>query len=109
MKPLSAMRCRSIHALSGLKGSALALDVYSWLAHRLCRINAEAVKVSWRSLREQFGQEYADYGNFKKAFRQALRQVLALYPDARVEEEPGGLVLKPSRPPLARTQVLISP
>ncbi len=96
-------------ALSGLKGSALALDVYSWLAHRLCRINGAAVKLSWANLRAQFGQEYADTKDFKKKFRVALRQVLALYPDARVEEEPGGLVLKPSRPPLAKTQVLISP
>ena len=96
-------------ALSGLKGSALALDVYSWLAHRLCRINGASVKLSWGNLRAQFGQEYADTKDFKRAFRLALRQVLALYPDARVEEEPGGLVLKPSRPPLAKTQVLISP
>jgi Plasmid encoded RepA protein len=35
-------------ALAVLKHSALALDTYSWLAHRLCRINrADGVKVSW--------------------------------------------------------------
>jgi len=96
-------------ALGGLKGSALALDVYSWLAHRLCRITGEAVRVSWRNLRDQFGQEYGDPKDFKKKFRVALRQVLTVYPDARVEEEPGGLLLRSSRPPLAKTQVLLTP
>lgn len=96
-------------ALGGLKDSALALDIYTWLAHRLCRVKGPVAKVSWRNLRDQFGQEYADAGNFKKAFRLALRRVLAVYPDARVEEEPGGLLLKPSRPPLAKTQVLLRP
>ena len=95
-------------ALGVLKDSALALDIYTWLAHRLCRVEGRA-KVSWRNLRDQFGQEYADAGNFKKAFRLALRRVLTAYPDARVEEETGGLVLHPSRPPLARTQVLLNP
>ena len=94
-------------ALGGLKGSALALDVYSWLAHRLCRITGASVRVSWSNLRDQFGQEYADPKDFKRTFRIALRQVLAVYPDARVEEEPGGLLFKPSRPPLAKTQVLL--
>lgn len=96
-------------ALGSLKDSALALDIYTWLAHRLCRVKGPSAKISWRNLRDQFGQEYADPKDFKKAYRQALRRVLTVYPDARVEEEPGGLVLKPSRPPLAKTQVLLSP
>lgn len=80
-------------ALSALKDSALALDVYSWLAHRLCRINkAKGVKVSWKNLREQFGQEYADPRNFKKAFRDALRRSCAVYHDARIEDTTGGLL-----------------
>lgn len=97
-------------ALGILKDSALALDLYSWLAHRLCRINSgEGIKVSWRNLREQFGQEYAVSKDFKKKFRLALRRVVAVYPDAKVEEEAGGLLLKASPPPLAKTQVLVSP
>jgi hypothetical protein len=95
-------------ALGVLKDSALALDIYTWLAHRLCRVNGQA-RLSWRNLRDQFGQEYADPRDFKKAFRHALRRVLSVYSDARVEEEPGGLLLKSSRPPLAKTQVLLTP
>lgn len=45
-------------ALMALKGSALALDVYAWLAYRLHQIQGRGPKVYWRNLREQFGQEY---------------------------------------------------
>lgn len=97
-------------ALAAIKHSSLALDIYTWLAHRLWRIHKPSgVKVSWANLKEQFGQEYASSKNFKKEFRQALRQVLATYPDARVEDVAGGLLLRPSRPPIARaaTPVLL--
>jgi len=87
-------------ALAALKHSALALDVYTWLAHRLCRVRHGGVRLSWQNLREQFGQEYRDTRNFKHSFRPALAQVLAVYPDARVSSVPGGLELRPSRPPL---------
>jgi hypothetical protein len=93
-------------ALSALKHSALALDVYTWLAHRLCRVNkAGGIMLSWENLREQFGQEYASSKNFKHEFRDALRQVCVVYPDARIEETLGGLTLYSSRPPLSKTTV----
>jgi hypothetical protein len=93
-------------ALAALRHSALTLDLYTWLAHRLCRVRKpQGVPVHWASLREQFGQEYTDPRNFKREFRQALRQTLAVYPDARVEDITGGLLLKPSRPPIAKTSV----
>lgn len=96
-------------ALAALKDSALALDVYTWLAHRLCRVNrAEGIKVSWANLRDQFGQEYHQPKDFKRKFQVALRRVQAVYPAARLEDVPGGLMLKPSPPPLPKTQALIS-
>ncbi len=95
-------------ALGALKHSALALDVYSWLAHRLCRVRkVEGVKVSWGNLKDQFGQEYTNPKDFKKEMRQALRQVLAVCPDANVEPTSGGIVLRPSLPPVPKTQVLV--
>ncbi|MEA2511111.1 MAG: hypothetical protein QOJ59_598 [Thermomicrobiales bacterium] len=95
-------------ALGALKHSALALDIYTWLAHRLCRIrSSQGVRVYWANLRQQFGQEYNDPRNFKRKFVQALTQVLAVYPSASVEQIPGGLLLKPSPPPIPKTQVLV--
>lgn len=90
-------------ALHALKGSALALDVYTWLAHRLHRIEGRPVVLYWTNLREQFGQEYqgkeADK-DFKKKFLIALRAVLAVYPQARVKQVTGGLMLMASPPPI---------
>jgi hypothetical protein len=93
-------------ALGALKHSALALDIYTWLAHRLCRINKPTgTKVSWQNLRDQFGEEYNDSKNFKRKFADALRQVQVGYPNARVSEVIGGLILYPSPAPLAKTTV----
>lgn len=95
-------------ALRALKGSALALDVYTWLAHRLCRVRtAKGVKVSWQNLRDQFGQEYLTSKDFKKEFRDTLVKVLAVYPDAKIADEPGGLRLHPSPAPIRKTKIVV--
>jgi len=96
---------RAIHAL---KKSALALDVYSWLAHRLCRVRKDGgVKLSWSNLRQQFGQEYACSKDFKKEFKAALLKVCAVYPGARISDEIGGIRLYPSPAPIPKSQVLV--
>lgn len=93
-------------ALSALRHSALALDVYTWLAHRLRRVNSAAgVRLSWQNLKDQFGQEYSTSKNFKHEFRAVLRQVCTVYPDAKLDEVAGGLILYPSKPPIAPTVV----
>jgi hypothetical protein len=87
-------------ALGALKHSALALDIYTWLAHRLERVRTPiGTKVSWGNLKDQFGQDYGRSSDFKKAFRHALRQVCTVYPDAKLRPAPGGLILLPSPSP----------
>ncbi|QOJ14144.1 MAG: replication protein [Planctomycetia bacterium] len=96
-------------ALGALKHSALALDIYTWLAHRLPRVNNPlGTKVSWSNLKDQFGQDYGRSKDFKKSFRHALRQVCAVYADARLRDAPGGLILLPSRSPIPRTQISLA-
>ena len=90
-------------ALVALKGSAFALDVYTWLAHRLHRIEGRPVTLHWKPLRQQFAQESQSKDadrDFKKAFLPALRQALAVYPEARVKPVKGGLLLMASPPPI---------
>lgn len=100
--PLEPVAIRALH------GSALALDVYSWLAARLCRVRKEGgVKLSWANLKDQFGHEYGCAKDFKKEFRPALKKALMVYPDARVSDEMGGIRLYPSRPPIRKTTVTI--
>ena len=92
-----------LRALHVLKGSALALDVYAWLAYRLHRIEGRGVTVHWAPLREQFAQEYTGKDadkNFKGAFLPQLRKVLAVYPQAKVKPVRGGLLLLGSPPPI---------
>ena len=92
-----------LRALHVLKGSALALDVYAWLAHRLHRIEGRGVTLHWTSLREQFAQEYTGKDadrNFKGAFLPQLRKVLTVYPQAKVKPVRGGLLLLESPPPI---------
>ena len=90
-------------ALAALKHSALALDVYTWLAHRLCRIRQPGgVMLSWENLRDQFGQEYKNSKDFKHEFRDVLRKVWLVYPAARIEDTTGGIVLWQSPPPISK-------
>jgi hypothetical protein len=97
----------SHEALQALKHSALALDIYTWLAHRLCRITKPGgVMLSWWNLKDQFGQEYNDPKNFKREFRHALAQVKAVYLHANIEDVEGGLLLKASKPPIVKVQML---
>ena len=93
-------------ALAALRHSSLGLDLYTWLAHRLCRINRpQGVRLSWNNLREQFGQEYKMSKDFKREVRNMLKQVCAVYPEARINEVIGGIQLHYSQAPLSATRV----
>lgn len=95
-------------AVTALQKSALALDVYMWLAHRLCRIRTpNGVKLYWKNLREQFGQEYSCPRNFKHEFKAALVKVCSVYPDAKLSDETGGVRLYNSPPPVSKIQTVI--
>jgi hypothetical protein len=89
-----------MRALWALSGSSLAMDIYLWLAGRLWRIQGKSVRLFWRQLRDQFGQEYKGKDpdkDFKKEFIPALRRALSQYPDAKVEVIDGGVMLHHSR------------
>lgn len=106
--------------IAALSHSALALDIYAWLAQRLHRIPANRpVTISWPTLHAQFGQGYKRVDKFRQVFRIALREVLTLYKTARIDlheqrgrirtqdgvirEEPAkGLTLHCSPPPVPR-------
>lgn len=93
-------------AIRAIQDSALALDLYAWLAHRLHRLDRPTL-LHWTSLREQFGQEIADPRNFKRNFTKAMRDVLAIYPQAKVEDVFGGIRICPSLPPVTKTLVAV--
>lgn len=96
-------------ALRLLQNSAMALDVYCWLAHRLCRVkHAAGIVLSWWVLKEQFGQEFADVREFRRSFLEAMQKAVAVYQDARLEIVRGGLKLLPSPAPI-RNSIALTP
>jgi hypothetical protein len=89
-------------AVGALAGSALALDVYTWLAQRLHRVPAGKPQfVPWAGVYDQFGQGYARVRDFRKRFLATLRLVQAVYPQARLSADERGLTLEQSPPPVA--------
>ena len=86
-------------ALREISNRSMALDVYVWLAYRL-RVLSKPTAVSWPAVFAQFGAGFAKLRNFKPKFQESLAFALAVYPDAVVKVDDGGLVLHPSRPPV---------
>ena len=72
------------NAVGALSNSAMGLDIYAWLAQRLHHIpEGEEQFVSWKNLKDQFGQGYKKMGKFKEIFRDTIDVVLMQYPQAR--------------------------
>jgi Plasmid encoded RepA protein len=94
--------------LAALAHSALAIDLYSWLAQRLHRINpTRPAFIQWPALKQQFGPDYIHMGHFKAKFRLALRQVHSRYKAARFDIDRYGMRLHNSPPPVAKRLVML--
>lgn len=98
-----------VRAVRALSKHPMALDVYTWLAHRLCRVRSpEGDRIPWLKLREQFGQEIGDQKEFKKQMKLALRKAQTVYPQARLDTWGSGLTLLPSPPPIPKERVVVA-
>lgn len=88
-------------ALAALGHSAMALDIYSWLAQRLHRIPpGKEVFLPRSILKQQFGAGYARQDHFATSFKEALRQAVSQYKTANVALTRDGLILMHSLPPV---------
>jgi len=95
-------------AIAALRDSAVALDIYCWLAQRLHRIaEGKPQFVPWTALYEQFGQGYALIRQFRAFFLRQLAEVRAVYPEARMEADGKGLHLSQSPPPVRKLLVAV--
>ncbi|HYZ62278.1 MAG TPA: replication protein RepA [Acetobacteraceae bacterium] len=95
------------HAIRQLRDSPTALDLYTWLAYRLPRINAKRpAQLSWQQLAVHFGNEGSSIRKFRQTVRDAWeRQVSAVYPEARAEFDSTVIRLYPSPAPLRQARV----
>jgi hypothetical protein len=63
---------------------------------------SKSTPISWTAVHQQFGSGYAKLFHFKPGFTESLAAALAAYPQARVDVDDTGIILHPSKPPVAR-------
>jgi hypothetical protein len=91
-----------LRAYKALRGSPLAMDIYTWLTYRMSYTHRKSRPIRWEMLMMQFGSGFNTNNmeqagrDFKKAFIKALKPVLTVYPEANLEITNEGLVLLPS-------------
>jgi hypothetical protein len=96
-------------AIAALAFSAVALDIYCWLAQRLHRVpEGKPQFVAWANLHEQFGQGYAAIRQFRAFFLKQLHEVKGVYPEAKFETDSKGMYLSHSPPPVRKRLVSVS-
>lgn len=93
-------------AIKALANNSAAMDVYIWLAYRLHALPSDRL-VTWKALKAQFGASYKELYHFRSKWPKALHLALAVYPEAQVGVGDEGVVLKPSRPPVAPKRLAI--
>ncbi len=90
-------------AIANLSHTAMGLDIYTWLAQRLYRIPERRIDfVPWPRLQDQFGQNFTRLRKFREKFIITLKQVHVVYPEARIDIDGRGLMMRRSRPPIPR-------
>jgi len=74
--------------------------IYVWLTHRMSYLRATSPPIPWSGLQSQFGCDYPaspqGLRDFRKQFLAQLEKVLIVYPQAQFNQQPNGLILKPS-------------
>ena len=93
-------------AIRAVNNNSMALDLYAWLAYRLHALPGIR-PVTWTALRGQFGAGFARMRDFQQTFSVNLRLARAVYPDAKVDAGRDGLILHPSKPPVAPKLVAV--
>jgi hypothetical protein len=88
-------------AVGRLSHTAMGLDIYTWLAQRLHRVEkGKGALIPWTALHEQFGHGYERLRDFRRVYRHTLKVVHENYPDAKFDLGEEGMILWHSRPPV---------
>lgn len=93
-----------LRAYRVLRGSPVAMDLYTWMTYRMSYIERSTKPIPWEALMLQFGSDYSgdpkravrEFRN--KSFKPALAVVKEIYRDAKFEVTENGLILHPSTP-----------
>ena len=99
-----------MNILKAVKRSPLGLDLYLWLTYRTFALK-RPLRLTWPLLYRQFGvnPEKADNGrtvdDFRKDCLRELRKIKRAWPDLHYQTVKGALVLSPSPPAVAPSQL----
>ena len=93
-------------AIRQLVGNSAALDVYCWLVYRMNRLG-KPTEISWRAMKEQFGQGFRRMDQFKLKFKGTMNRALEVYPEANVKMTDDSVTLSPSDTPVPRRLRLV--
>jgi hypothetical protein len=90
-----------VRALRALKGSALALDLYSWLTYETFRAHKSGKPrfETWEQLQGHMGGEYSRIDNFRTKAKAALRKIHVVYPLLKLGDRQGGITVLPESLP----------
>jgi len=89
-----------MRALSALKRSPLALDLYAWASYRafvIVQKNQPAQFIAWSVLMRQLGADYSTVKNFRPKAAAALRKIATLYPGLTIGTAKGGFTVHATR------------
>lgn len=60
-------------------GKPMAIDIYAWITRRFYSLS-EVTHIKWEQLYQQFGSGTKELRKFKQTFKEALEEVIAVYP-----------------------------
>jgi hypothetical protein len=61
----------------------MSIDIYCWLQRRFSYLH-EPQTITWDQLRAQFGSDAVNDSKFRQSFKNALKDVTEIWPDARI-------------------------
>ena len=99
-----------LHTLKALKRSSLGLDLYFWLVYRTFALK-RPLCLSWKQLYRQFGvdpaksSENTTVQHFRQDCLRELKKIKAAWPDLHCRTVTGALVISPSPPRIAPSQL----
>ena len=99
-----------LHTLKALKRSPLGLDLYLWLTYRTFTLKAP-LRLSWRQVYRQFGRhpskanDWRTVGNFRTKCLREFKKIKLAWPDLHYRPVTGALVIEPSPPRIAPSQL----
>ena len=99
-----------LRILKAMKRSSLGLDLYMWLTYRTFALK-RPLRLTWRQLYRQFGVDPAKAGNrrtvdnFRTDCLRELKKIKDAWPDLYYQAAKGALLLSPSPPVIAPSQL----